>query len=327
VKLLDRLREQIRYSHYSIKTEKAYIYWTRAFIRFHGLKHPGAMGRQEVEAFLRHLATVKMASAATHRQALAALLFLYKRVIGVSLPWMSQIGMPRIGVRLPSILSRDEVSRLIAKIDASHSIIVRLLYGSGLRLTECLQLRIKDIDFSRLRISIRQGKGGRDRLVMLPRPLIEPLKVQVALAKTLWGRDRAADLPGVWLPDFLARKLPGAPKSWQWFWLFPGSSLCQTPDDGRWQTRHHVHEQSVGRAISRAAQRAGITKRVTSHTMRHSFATHLLESGVDIRRIQELLGHRDVSTTMIYTHVLPGAAAGTASPLEALISNAASVEN
>ena len=327
VKLLDRLREQIRYSHYSGKTEKAYVFWTKSFIRFHGLKHPESMGRREVEAYLQHLATVKNVSAATHRQALAAILFLYKRVVGVALPWLREIGTPRTSIRLPTILSRDEVSRLIANVDPHYSTIVQLLYGSGLRLTEGLQLRIKDIDFARHHILVRQGKGGKDRVVMLPKPISSSLKRQIVAARAMWARDRAARLPGVWLPESVEHKFPAAAVSWKWFWVFPGANLSGEIGGSRRMHRPHAHEQSVSRAISRATHAARISKRVTSHTLRHSFATHLLESGVDIRRIQELLGHRDVATTMIYTHILPNAAAGTPSPLETLAPYAARLEN
>jgi len=317
LRLLDQLRERIRYCHYSLKTEKAYLYWTRRFIRFHNMRHPREMGVEEVKSFLADLAVNKHAAASTHKQALAALLFLYREVLDSDLPWMYEIGRPRSPVRIPVVLSRSEVARLMAQVAPVHKPMIELLYGAGLRLTECLQLRIKDLDFERLVIVVRQGKGGKDRVVMLPRPLVHSLEEQVAQSRALWAHDRARELPGVWLPESLAAKYPRAAEAWSWFWVFPAPALSIDPQT-RLRRWHHEHERTVGRALALAAQRAELQKRVTAHTLRHSFATHLLDSGVDIRRIQELLGHSDVSTTMIYTHVLASSAAGTQSPLESL---------
>jgi integron integrase len=316
-RLLDQVRERIRYCHYSLRTEQSYVYWIRFFVRFSGLRHPRVMGVQEVEAFLTHLASERKVSPATHRQALSALLFLYRQVLDLQLPWMQDIGRPQARHRLPVVLSREEVARFLPQVESSYQLMARLLYGSGLRLMECLRLRIKDLDFDRRVIVVREGKGGKDRVVMLPGALHDELRSQLAVARALWTQDRAAKSAGVHLPYALNRKFPRAGESWSWFWLWPANGLSVDPRSDI-QRRHHVQEDGVGRALARAVARAGIAKKVTAHTLRHSFATHLLESGVDIRRVQELLGHADVSTTMIYTHVLTSAAAGVPSPLDSL---------
>jgi integron integrase len=316
-RLLDQIRERIRYCHYSLRTEQAYVFWVRRFVRFHGMRHPREMGGAHVEAFLTDLATRKHVSPSTHKQALSAILFLYREVLNVELPWMMAIGRPQSRPRLPVVLSREEVVRLLDQLDGRDYLIASLLYGSGLRLLECLQLRAKDVDFDRRVIVVRDGKGSKDRVVMLPVPLIDTLWEQLDCSRKIWASDRRARIPGVWLPDALSRKYRRAAESWPWFWIFPSPTLSVDPRSGI-RRRHHQYEQTVGRALSRAAGRARLVKKVTAHTLRHSFATHLLESGIDIRRIQELLGHSDVSTTMIYTHVLGKSAAGTRSPLELL---------
>lgn len=316
-RLLDQIRERVRYMHYSLRTEESYVYWARRFIRFHGLRHPRELGQAEVERFLLHLATQNNVAPSTHRQALSGLLFLYRQVLDIELPWMKEIGRPRVRDRIPVVLSRMEVARLLQEMDANDRLIGQVLYGMGLRLMECLRLRIKDVDFERRIVIVREGKGSKDRVVMLPTALMQPLRQQMAFSRSLWAEDRAANLPGVWLPDALERKYPRAPTAWAWHWVFPAPRPSTDPRSGI-RRRHHRFEQSVGRAISRAVVRAGLEKKVTAHTLRHSFATHLLDSGVDIRRVQELLGHTDVSTTMIYTHVLSSSAAGTASPIDAL---------
>jgi len=321
--LLARLRERIRYLHYSLRTEQAYVHWARAFVRYHGMRHPRELGQSEVEQFLAHLANERHVSVSTHKQALCALLFLYREVLGQELPWMQDLGRPKTRVRVPTVLSREEVARLLAAIDGAHGVIARTLYGTGMRLQECLRLRTKDVDFDRSLIVVREGKGGKDRVVMLPEALRAPLKLQLADARKLWERDRVAGVPGVELPDALAIKYPRAPESWNWFWVWPAAALATDPRS-RTRRRHHLYPETIGRAIARAAGAASIGKRVTAHTLRHSFATHLLESGVDIRRVQELLGHSDVSTTMIYTHVLKSGAAGTPSPLDGLVLGATS---
>jgi integron integrase len=309
------LRERIRYDHYSLKTEKSYVHWVRRFVHFHALRHPKEMSGAEVEAFLAHLAHERQVSASTHHQALCALL--YRHVLGVELPWMQSIGRPRQRVRVPVVLSRAEVERLLAALPAEDALLPKLLYGAGLRIMEALRLRIKDVDFDRRVIVVREGKGGKDRVVMLPASLHEPLRAQVARSRAVCAEDRATGRAGVWLPLALAVKFPRAAASWAWHWVFPSPALSVDPASGI-ERRHHLFEQRVARALARAMAQAGIAKKVTAHTLRHSFATHMLETGVDIRRVQELLGHSDVSTTMIYTHVLASSAAGLASPLDAL---------
>jgi integron integrase len=316
-RLLDQLRHHIRYKHYSLRTEKAYLFWVRRYIRFHGLKHPRTLGAREVESFLGHLATVGNVAASTHKQALAAILFLYKEVLGVDLPWLRDIGRPRTPVRIPVVLAREEVAALLAHLPEDAWLVAALLYGAGLRLQECLTLRAKDVDLRRRVLVIRQAKGSKDRVVMLPAPAQAALRDQLARAHAIWAGDRAAGVPGVELPDALARKLGRAGESFAWFWVFPASQLGVDPRS-RVVRRHHRYPQTVSRALAMAARAASISRRITAHTLRHSFATHLLDSGVDIRRVQELLGHSDVNTTMIYTHVLSSSAAGLRSPMELL---------
>jgi len=316
-RLLDRLRERIRYDHYSARTEQAYVFWVRRFIRFHGLRHPQELAGPEVERFLSHLANIEHVAPPTHRQALAALLYLYRRIIDVELPWMNEIGRPRVQPNVPVVLSREEVARLLGAIDPEYRLIASILYGAGLRLLECLTLRVKDLDFDRAVIVVRRAKGGKDRVVMFPPSVREPLREQLAKARRLWAEDRACGVAGVALPDAIGRKYPRAAESWAWYWVFPAKRTVFDPAAGIPQ-RFHLYAQSVGRAITRARKRAGLSKPVTAHTLRHSFATHLLESGMDIRRIQELLGHSDVSTTMIYTHVISSHVASGQSPLEFL---------
>lgn len=316
-RLLDQLRERIRYAHYSLRTEKTYVYWARYFIRFHHLRHPKDMGAAEVQTFLSFLANDRGVAPSTHRQALAAILYLYKEVLDIKLPWLDEIGRPKERQRIPVVLSRGEVAALLGGVDDHHRLICQILYGAGLRLMECLSLRVKDLDFERRTIIVRQGKGGKDRVVMLPSTLVTALKTQLNHSRSLWAQDRAQSLPGVHVPDALNRKYPRAGESWAWHWVFPSPTLSTDPRTSI-HRRHHQYEQTVGRAITRAVALVQIPKKVTAHTLRHSFATHLLDSGVDIRRVQELLGHSDVSTTMIYTHVLSSSAAGTPSPLESL---------
>jgi integron integrase len=316
-RLLDQLRERIRYCHYSLKTEKAYVFWARRYIRFHGMRHPREMGSAEIKSFLTNLAVERHAAASTHKQALAALLFLYREVLDLDLPWMQEIGRPSTPARIPVVLTRDEVARLLVHVHPLHKAMIGLLYGSGLRLSECLRLQVKDVDFDRGLIIVREGKGGMDRVVMLPNAVVASLKERLAYSRALWAHDRASDTAGVMLPDSLATKYRRAGGSWAWHWVFPAPALSLDPRTGSCR-RHHLHEHTVGRALSRAALHADLHKKVSTHTLRHSFATHLLDSGVDIRRIQELLGHTDVRTTMIYTHVLGSSAATTRSPLESL---------
>jgi len=317
VKLLDQLRERIRYFHYSLRTEQAYVYWVRMFIRFNGLRHPSSMGGPEVETFLSWLANERKLSASTHKQALSALLFLYGKVLGNELPWMTEIGRPRSERHLPVVLTSDEVARILAFMDGEHRLFALLLYGTGMRITEGLQLRVKDVDFERGAIIVREGKGRKDRAVMLAQRLIPDLRTQISRARLLWSTDQAEGGGGVELPFALERKYPRAGSSWAWFWVFPQATHSVDPRTGVVR-RHHMYDQTFQRAFKRAVELAGVTKPATPHTLRHSFATHLLQAGYDIRTIQELLGHSDVATTMIYTHVLKVGGGGVRSPVDLL---------
>jgi integron integrase len=323
-RILGQLRERLRYLHYSLRTEEAYVYWIRYFIRFHGLRHPRELGQPEVEAFLTMLATQRQVSTSTHRQALSALVFLYKEVIDQKLPWLAEIGRPTPHKRIPTVLTPPEVERLLGFLEGDVGLVARLLYGTGMRLREGLRLRVKDIDFERQAIVVREGKGSKDRVVMLPRSLEEPLRNQLRHVHLVWDSDRAAGRSGVSVPHALDMKYPRAGESWPWQWVFPSPKLAIDPRTGV-ERRHHLHDERLARALKRAVAMAGIEKHVSAHTLRHSFATHLLQAGTDIRTVQELLGHSDVSTTMIYTHVLKIAAGGTGSPLDALASLAAPV--
>jgi integron integrase len=315
-RLLGQLRERLRYLHYSLRTEEAYVHWARFFVHFHGLRHPRELGKGDVEAFLTMLATERKVSVSTHKQALSALVFLYKEVLGEQLPWLDEIGRPAYKRRIPAVLSLAEVQRLLGFLDGEAGLLARLLYGTGMRLMEGLSLRVKDVEFDRCAIVVREGKGAKDRVVMLPRSLEQPLRDQLAHARKLWEQDRAANRAGVFMPDALERKYPRAGQSWPWHWVFPAPRLSLDPRTGL-QRRHHLYEERLSRGLRRASVMAGIEKHVSAHTLRHSFATHLLQAGTDIRTVQELLGHSDVSTTMIYTHVLKITSGGTASPLDA----------
>jgi integron integrase len=320
-RLLDQLRERIRYMHYSLSTEKVYVYWVRFFVRWSaqggGMRHPRDMGAADVEAFLSMLTTQRRVSVSTHNQALSALLFLYREVLGIDLPWLNDVNRPKRKPRIPSVLTQDEVAGLLAHMDGVPALIAKLLYGTGMRLMEGMRLRIKDVDFDRSVIVVREAKGGKDRVVMLPRSLVPALRMQALAARSQWEADRQAQRGGVEVPHALDAKYPKVGHTWGWFWLFPSPTLSIDPRSGV-ERRHHLYEDRVQRAIRRAVPLTGIFKPVTVHTLRHSFATHLLQAGTDIRTVQELLGHRDVSTTMIYTHVLKVAAGGAASPLDAL---------
>lgn len=273
----------------------------------------------EIEQFLSHLANERKVSASTHKQALSALLFFYSRVLGVALPWLDQIGRPRSTRRLPVVMTREEVSRVFSAIEGiEHLVLAQLLYGTGMRLTEGLTLRTKDIDFDRNAIIVREGKGAKDRVVMLPQTLVGPLRAQLERARIVWQRDHDEGHAGIELPYALARKYPRAEQSWLWFWVFPQKELSADPQSGTIR-RHHLYDQTFRRAFKRAVQMAVVARPATPHTLRHSFATHLLQAGYDIRSVQELLGHSDVATTMIYTHVLKVAGRGVHSPLDELM--------
>jgi integron integrase len=314
-KLLDQLRRCIRDKHYSLRTERVYVYWSRWYIRFHGLRHPKEMGAPEIQAFLSYLANERHVSVSTHHQALCALLFLYKNVLQVDLPWLNNVHRPAKPAKRPTVLTREELELVFAQMDGVYSLIARLLYGTGMRLMEGAQLRIKDVDFRRREIAIRQGKGGKDRITMLPLSLVPALREQVTYAKHIYEGDRLLRRNGVMLPDALDRKYPTAGTQWPWFWLFPSDHETTDPRNGIVR-RHHIYEQGIQRAIKRAVLAAKLTKPASTHTLRHSFATHLLEAGYDIRTVQELLGHADVSTTMVYTHVLNKGGRGVSSPID-----------
>ncbi len=320
-RLLDQVRERIRYLHYSIRTEHAYVHWIRAFVRFHGVRHPREMGAPQVEAFLSWLASERQVAVATHKQALSALVFLYRQVLGLDLPWLAEIGRPKNRVRLPVVLSHDEIARLLMLIDPGHRLLAQLLYGTGMRIMEGIRLRVKDVDFTHQAIVVREGKGAKDRVVMLPASLVPALREQIARARVLWAGDRQTGRAGVFMPDALDRKYPRAGASWTWFWVFPHIEISVDSRTGV-ERRHHVAEQTFQRGFKRAVERTGIVGPATPHTLRHSFATHLLQSGYDIRTVQELLGHSDVSTTMIYTHVLKLGGGAVRSPLDALLPSA-----
>ncbi len=319
-RLLTQVRDRVRFHHYALSTEKAYLHWIRFFIRFHSLRHPETMGSAEVEAFLTYLASERNVSASTHRQALSAILFLYKEVLRIELPWMQDIGRPRTQQRLPEVLTVSEVQRTLSHLRGEHATLAKLLYGTGMRILEGMRLRTKDIDFDRGAIIVREAKGGKDRVVMLPQSLRDELRQQLRLSHALWEADRAAKLPGVEMPHALAAKYPRAGESWGWHWVFPQAAVSTDPRSGV-KRRHHAYPQTFRRALTVALRAAGVTKPATVHTLRHSFATHLLQSGTDIRTVQALLGHADVSTTMIYTHVLK-IACGAKSPLDAIDFNA-----
>lgn len=316
-KLLDRVRDRIRRKGYSKRTEQSYAHWIKRYIFFHGKRHPAEMGKDEVEAFLTSLAVDRNVSASTQNLALSAIIFLYREVLEMPLPWLENVERAKKPARLPTVLTRQEVQSVLARLDGTTGLMLKLLYGTGMRLMECVRLRVKDVDFSMGQITVRDGKGGKDRVTMLPRGLVEPLHLHIGQVKALHQADLATGLGGVWLPDALAVKYPGAAKAWGWQYVFPARGISTDPRSGE-RRRHHVDEKQLQRHIRKAALDAGLVKPVSPHTLRHSFATHLLENGYDIRTVQELLGHSDVSTTMIYTHVLNRGGRGVESPLDRL---------
>ncbi len=317
-RLLDQLRATLRVRHMSLNTEEAYVDWARRFILFHGKRHPKELGAAEVQAFLSHLAVERHVSASTQNQAKAALLFLYKRVLEVDLPWLNEVVQAKERRRLPVVLSPGEVRSLLDQLDGTMGLAAALLYGTGLRLLEGLRLRVKDLDFERLEVTVRSGKGDQDRVTMLPERLAAPLRAHLAKVKTLHEKDLAEGFGEVFLPDALAAKYKGAARQWGWQWVFPSAVRSLDPRSGRTR-RHHLFPESVQRAVREAARRAELAKPVTPHVLRHSFATHLLTAGHDIRTVQELLGHKDVATTMIYTHVVNKGGRGVSSPLDGLL--------
>lgn len=314
-KLLDRVRDRIRVKHYSRSTEKTYLYWIRWYIHHHGLRHPQDMGAAEVEAFLSFLATERQVSAGTQNQAMHAILFLYREVLGVALPWLDGITRAKPSTRLPTVLTQDETRALLQHAHGLPGLIIRLLYGTGMRLMEGLRLRVKDIDFANRIIIVRAGKGNKDRVVPLPDSLAEPLRARLTERRKMHDLDLAKGMADVELPHALERKYPRAGQEWGWQYVFAAADYSTDPRTGVIR-RHHLHEKTIQRHVRAAAQKAGLHKPTHPHTLRHSFATHLLETGSDIRTVQELLGHSDVSTTMIYTHVLNRGGRGTVSPLD-----------
>jgi len=301
--------------HYSIRTEDAYVDWVRRFIVFHDKRHPQDLGAKEVEAFLSFLATERQVSPSTQNQAKSALLFLYKELLRVQLPWLDEVVGAKSRQRLPVVLTPSEVRALLNELGGTAWLVASLLYGTGMRLLEGLRLRVKDVDFERRELIVRDGKGAKDRVTVLPENLVLPMRAQLSRARARHDLDRRDGLGAVWLPNALERKFPGASRTWGWQWVFPGASRSADPRSGI-ERRHHVHEASVQKAVAVAARRAGIVKPCSPHVLRHSFATHMLQAGYDIRTVQELLGHSDVKTTMIYTHVLNRGGRAVRSPLD-----------
>lgn len=314
-RLLEQVRARIRRLGLARRTEEAYVGWIRRFILANDKRHPSDMGAPEIERFLTRLAVDGCVSASTRNQALSALLFLYKQVLGVELPWLDGIERAKKPQRLPVVLTRPEVAALLDELTGTPWLMAGLLYGAGLRLMECVRLRVKDVDFGKRELVVRQGKGGKDRRTMLPAGLVDPLQAQLEEAWRIHQRDLQAGFGRVWLPDALARKYPRAAAEWGWQYVFPASVRSHDPRGGQ-ERRHHLDESRLQRAVKQARVRAGLAKPATCHTLRHSFATHLLEDGYDLRTIQELLGHADVSTTQIYTHVLNRGGRGVVSPLD-----------
>jgi integron integrase len=314
-RLLDRVRHALRARHYSPRTEKSYVAWIRRFVLFHGKRHPSEMGVDQVRTFLSWLATERRVSASTQNQALSALLFLYRDVLGGDIGWIDNIAPAKRSKRLPVVLTQSEVKTLLGRLEGTSWLMASLMYGAGLRLMECCRLRVKDVDFERGEIVVRDGKGRKDRVTVLPAALRESLEAHMTWSKNQHQRDVAGGTGAVALPGALERKYPGAAREWGWQWVFPASRFYADRETGELR-RHHRHESVLQRDVKAAARAAGIVKPASCHTLRHSFATHLLESGTDIRTIQELLGHRDVTTTMIYTHVLNKGGLGVKSPLD-----------
>ncbi|MGH7587581.1 MAG: integron integrase [Gemmatimonadota bacterium] len=314
-RLIDQVRAAIRVHGYSRRTEKAYVGWIRRYVRFHRMRHPTQLGEAEVSAFLSHLAVERKVSASTQNQALSAILFLYRKVLKIELGWLDDLVHARRPARLPVVLTRSEVASILECLHGTPLLLASLLYGAGLRVLECTRLRVKDIDLDRREILVRDGKGRKDRVTLLPDSLHTPLQEHLERVRRQHQSDLSRGRGSVELPTALERKYPRAPWQWGWQWVFPATRFYRDPTTGR-RRRHHLHESVLQKAVRMAVQAAGVSKPATCHTLRHSFATHLLENGYDIRTIQELLGHRDVRTTMIYTHVLNRGGRGVRSPLD-----------
>jgi integron integrase len=314
-KLLDQVRDKLRVKHYSIRTEQAYTGWIKRYIFFHGKRHPKDMGAAEIEAFLTHLAVEGNVSASTQNLAKSSLLFLYREVLEIQLPWLDNVTQAKAPKRLPVVLTVAEVQAVLAQLNGTYLLIASLLYGGGMRLMEAVRLRVKDVDFARREILVREGKGFKDRVTMLPEAVCAALQTHLVKVKALHAEDLAQGYGEVYLPFALDKKYPNAGREWAWQYIFPSKNLSVDPRSGKTR-RHHLDEKGVQRAVKQAVRDADLTKPATPHTLRHSFATHLLQSGYDIRTVQELLGHSDVSTTMIYTHVLNKGGKGVVSPLD-----------
>ena len=314
-RLLDQVRHRLRVKHYSTRTEHAYVGWIRRFILANDKRHPRELGALEVEQFLSGLAVQGRVAASTQNQCLSALLFLYREVLGIDLPWMEGVVRAKHPRKLPTVLSRDEVRLLLAQLDGRPWLLASVLYGTGLRLMECLRLRVKDVDFARNEILVRDGKGGKDRRTVLPASLVEPLQREIERARRLHEEDLRAGFGEAWLPHALARKYPTAAREFGWQYVFPAGKRSVDPRGGL-ERRHHFDDGMLSRRLKKARLAAGIAKPLSAHTLRHSFATHMIEAGYDIRTVQELLGHNDVSTTQVYTHVLNRGAGGVLSPLD-----------
>ena len=314
-KLLEQLSDALRTKHYSYRTEETYINWVRRYILFHQKRHPNTMGAEEIHAFLAHLASDRKVAASTQNQALSAVLFLYREVLHKEIDPILLSGAKR-PERLPTVLTRDEVTTILAQLNGTHKLMTQLLYGSGLRLMECVRLRIKDLDFHYKTVTVRDGKGEKDRITPMPDSLIAPLQRQVERVRLLHDEDLAAGFGQVHLPNALEMKYPSAASELAWQYLFPAPKYSLDPRSPGVMRRHHLEPSGLQRSVKEAARKAGIRKRVTCHTFRHSFATHLLQAGYDIRTVQELLGHKDVRTTMIYTHVLQRGGLAVKSPLD-----------
>jgi len=317
VKLLTQVRTEIRLRHYSRRTEKQYLWWIRRFIDFHQRRHPAELGQAEVAAFLAHLAVERRVSAATQNQALSALLFLYGEVLHQGVAWMADLVRAKAPRRLPAVLTPDEARAILTKLNGTASLVCRLLYGSGLRLMEALQLRVQHLEFARGEIRVRGGKGDRDRVTMLPVVLQKPLRQHLERVHSLHRQDLAAGAGWVELPAALGRKYPNAGRGWAWQWVFPGKGIVTDGESGE-RRRHHLHQTTIQRAFREAARLSGVPKAAHCHTLRHSFATELLRSNYDIRTVQELLGHKDVRVTMTYLHVLNRGGLGVRSPIDTL---------
>ncbi len=315
--LLEVVRQRIRLKHYSHRTEKSYIHWIRRFVRFHGRQHPRLLGKPDIESFLTHLAVERKVSASTQNQAFNALLFLYREVLEMKMPQLDNVQRAKKPQRLPTVLSPQEVRQVLCELDGKYWIAGNLLYGAGLRLLECLRLRVQDIEFEMSQLVVRAGKGNKDRVTLLPDAVADPLKLHLEKTRALHVRDLGRGQGRVHLPIALSRKYPNAAFEWPWQYVFPSTTYVQDRDSGL-EVKHHLHEKALQRAIRNAVTKSGISKRATAHTFRHSFATHLLQRGADIRTIQELLGHKDVNTTMIYTHVIGKGGMGVISPADVL---------